>query len=75
MKKLPDGLLSGPMLLFDKMGHVIIISAFSEFIANSYYHDNTTVSWGIMGDVNYVPAGYTMETVVFYSSEGINRVS
>ena len=74
MKKLPDGLLSGPMLLFDKTGKVLIISAFSEFMANSYYHNNTTVGWGIMGDVNYVPNGYTIETVLFYSSRGINKV-
>ena len=33
-----------------------------------------SIAWGIMGNVSDVPDGYNMETIVFYSPNGINRV-
>lgn len=76
MGKLPDGMLSGPIVLFDKSNNVIIISAMNHFTANSYYHDPTknTISWGIMGRVGSVPKGYQLQTMVYYSDQGINQV-
>ena len=80
MTKLPGGLISGPIVLFDKLNNVAIISAFNHFTANSYVHDpkQGTIAWGIMGNVDEIPPGYTMETVVYYNdrfhSRGINQV-
>ena len=76
MKTLPSGLSSGPLVLFDQHDNVLIISAFNHFTANSYHHDTArkNIAWGIMGNVNKVPSNYTMETILFYSSNGINKV-
>ncbi len=76
MKKLLDGLSSGPLLLFDMHGNVIIISSFNNFMAASFSHDDKSgvIGWGIMGDVDRVPQGYNLETIMFYGSEGINKV-
>ena len=77
LKKLPDGLLSGPIILFDKMDNAMIISPFSHFMAASFWHDNNTdsINWGIMGDVDNLPQGFRYETIVVYSDQGINKVS
>ena len=76
MKALPGGLYSGPLVIFDQHDNVLIISAFNHFTANSYHHDTNrkSIAWGIMGNVNDVPDGYNMDTIVFYSPNGINKV-
>ena len=73
---LADGMESGPLLLFDKTGHVIIISAFSRFMAASLWVNkkDKAISWGIMGDVNEIPAGFQYDTILMYSDQGINQV-
>jgi len=74
--KLHAGLKGGPLLIFDKSGSVIIISAFNNFMAASYEHDvsSSTVSWGIMGKVDSVPKGFQYSTIMYYGASGINKV-
>jgi len=76
LRKLYDGLSAGPLLIFDKSGSVLVISAFNNFMAASYEHDtvNSTVSWGIMGKVNSIPKGFQYSTIMYYSDNGINKV-
>ena len=76
MEQLKGGLFSGPLVLFDMSDHVIIISAFNHFTAAAYSHDvaKKTIGWGIMGKVDEVPQGYSLETMLFYSDKGINQV-
>ena len=76
MKHLPDGLYSGPLVLFDQHDNVVIISPFNHFTAASYAHDITTnsIGWGVMGNVDSIPAGYELETLAFVSTKGINQV-
>jgi len=76
LPKLNAGLDAGPLLIFDKSGSVLVISAFNNFMAASYEHDvnMSTVSWGIMGKVDFVPVGFQYSTVVYYGAGGINKV-
>ncbi len=72
--QLDDGLEGGPLVLFDKTGQALVISAFNAFMASSLELKNQVVSWGIMGDVNTVPAGFECQTIMYYSPDGINKV-
>ena len=76
MPKLQSGLNAGPLLIFDKSGSVLVISALDNFMAASYKHDTNkcAVSWGIMGKVNSVPKGFQYSTIMYYSASGINKV-
>jgi hypothetical protein len=76
MKHLNDGLYSGPLVVFDEFGKVLVISSFNQFMAASYEHDVTakTVSWGIMGKVNEVSPGFMYSTIIVYGSQGFNKV-
>ena len=76
MKHLPDGLYSGPLVLFDQNDNVLILSSFNRFTAASYMHDvkTDTVGWGVMGNVDSIPAGFELETILFSGQNGINQV-
>ena len=76
LPKLHAGLDAGPLLVFDKSGSVLVISAFDSFMAASYEHDvnTSTVSWGIMGKVDSIPKGFQYSTVMYYGARGINKV-
>jgi len=79
MKHLPGlhaGLDTGPLLIFDKSGSVLVISAFDNFMAASCEHliSSSTVSWGIMGKVDLIPKGFQYSTVMYYGATGINKV-
>jgi len=76
LPKLRAGLEAGPLLIFDKFGSVLVISAFDSFMAASYEHDdkNSTVSWGIMGKVNSILKGFQYSTIMYYGASGINKV-
>jgi len=76
LPKLHAGLDTGPLLVFDKSGAVLVISAFDNFMAASYEHDvkTSTVTWGIMGKVISVPKGFQYSTIMYYGASGINKV-
>jgi len=76
LPKLQAGLDAGPLLVFNKSGSVLVISALDNFMAASYEHDtnNCVVSWGIMGKVNLVPKGFQYSTIMYYGASGINKV-
>ena len=75
MPKLTDGMQGGPVVVFDPHGNTLVVSPFSQFMAASMTYVNNTLSWGIMGEVDSVPNMYSVQTIMYYSSEGINRVS
>ena len=68
---------SGPIVFFAKDGAAIVVSPFSHFMAANVYHNVTgnRLNWGIMGKIDRIPPGYTMDTIVYYSGKGINGVS
>lgn len=71
--KLPDGIKgSGPVVLFtEDLSTSVVISSYSEFMANSQMsQDDASVSYGIMGNVTSVPAGYKIANVITLSPRG-----
>ena len=76
MSRLGEGLDGGPLVVFDNTGHAVVISAFNQFMAASFSHNqhDHTVSWGIMGDVDTVPEGFQLQTIIYYTDKGINKV-
>ncbi len=70
------GLDGGPLYLFNRKSDALFISAFSEFMVGSPYHDQNkaTYGWGIMGSVKSIPARFKYETIIYYSGEGIRQV-
>ena len=74
---LRDGLPGGPLVIFDKEGHVVIISTFSEFMSTSSQHEGFSggnMTWGVLGSVTEIPAGHVCKVIVYYSNGGINQV-
>ena len=72
-----DGVPGGPLTLFDRQGHSLIISAYSQFMAASIQHHGLvggSISWGIMGSVTQIPSEYSYATVMYYGPNGINEV-
>jgi len=66
---------TGPLCVFDEnLGTSIVLSPFSSFMAASQLYDGArrTLSYGVMGNVSRVPAGFALETVVV-ASRGINE--
>ena len=74
-RKLSGGLSSGPVVFFDEGSNVVILSPFNNFMASSFSCSNTSVSWGVMGDVDDIPEGFIHETILYYGQKGINKVS
>ena len=72
-----DGIYSGPIVLFDKSGAAMVISPFNHFMAASMWHNSTgcSLNFGITGKVDNIPPGYTMDTIIYCSEDGINDVS
>jgi len=76
LPKLQAGLDAGPLLIFNKSGSVLVISALDNFMAASYEHNTNSlaVSWGIMGKVDSVTKGFQYSTIMYYGASGINKV-
>ena len=65
-------------MVFDKEGAAMVISPFNHFMAANTWHNASkdgTLNFGIMGKVDSLPPGYTMDTIIYYSDHGINDVS
>ena len=73
-----SGLDSGPLVLFDGKGSTVIISSFTQFMAVSAEYTNCAgaprVNWGILGKASNIPQDFSISTVLFYSSQGVNKV-
>ena len=64
--------------MFDKEGAAMVISPFNHFMAANTWHNTSkdgTLNFGIMGKVDSIPPGYTMDTIIYYSDDGINDAS
>jgi len=74
MNKMASGLDGGVVVLFNQAGHAMVMSAYSNFMSTSVSHDTneSTISWGLMGRVGSVPAGYRQRTILYHSTHGIN---
>ncbi|XP_046547730.1 uncharacterized protein LOC124257657 [Haliotis rubra] len=72
-----DGYEGGPLCMFNPTGSALVISPFNQFMSASTWLDNRaffqgSVHWGIMGTVDFIPAGFEYQTIVYYG-EGINN--
>ncbi len=67
---------TGPLVVFtEDLSTSIVMSPFSHFMAanQAFSEDDRTVSYGVMGNVSSVPAGYTLETIIQVGS-GVQSV-
>ena len=70
------GIQGGPLVLFNKKSSAIVISPLSNFMAaSSKKFMDKHLSYGIMGLVDKVPAGFTSDFVVSYSHRGVRQVN
>ena len=55
----------------------MVISPFNHFMAANMWHNSTrgSLNLGIMGKVDSIPPGYTLDTIIYCSEDGINDVS
>lgn len=73
-----DGMQGGPLVLFDTLGDTLIISPMSNFMSASMQHKRlapNSIHYGIMGGVNSIPKNYTVDFMVYYSDQGVNKVN
>ncbi|XP_039254962.2 uncharacterized protein LOC120331863 [Styela clava] len=72
---LHSGTSAGPLVIFDEMENVMIISAFNNFMSHGMIYNKTShqLNFGILGGFTNIPREYEIETILYYGSEGINR--
>ena len=72
---------TGPLAIFEEgMARTVVVSAHSNFVAASQSIQDSpphpsgasVISYGVMGSVNQIPAGFVLETVVVASASGPN---
>jgi len=70
---LARGRACGPLVLFDKNepSQTSVFSTFSEFMATSFTSMNGELAAGIVGSMTSVPSGFTSETILSFSDQGI----
>lgn len=79
--KIQDGIVGGPIALFDGSGDAMVVSPASNFMAVSNWHirslfkSTSSLAYGIMGGVDTVPPDYTTQYIIYYSSSGVNKVN
>lgn len=72
-----DGMTAGPLILFTTNGNTLIISQMSQFMDTSMEHNTVTdgyLNYGIKSGVNQIPANYSVDFMVYFSRQGINKV-
>ncbi len=73
-----DGLAGGPLIIFNPVTKdTLIISQMSQFMVGSMKHNQFfggTLSYGIMGGVDEIPSNFSIDFLVYYSNNGINKV-
>ena len=73
---LSRGGVSGPIVLFDKRGRTTcVVSSFSNFMSGSNVasKDGLQVQFGVVGSMQSVPAGYSLETIAVFDDRGVNE--
>ncbi len=72
-----SGIAGGPLILFNTFGDTLVISQMSEFMSTSLEHEpfKFDLNFGIMSGVSEIPNNYSAEFIVYYSDQGINKVS
>ena len=70
-----SGLRAGPLLIFDETaGLVSVISPFSNFMDMSIASINDNqVTLGVMGGVDTIPAGYSYQSIIYFSQSGVTE--
>ena len=65
---------SGPLIVFSTaLEQSVVLSAASNFMAASQRCAASALSYGLMGNVSSVPAGFSLETIMSYSPSGPTR--
>ena len=77
MMGIKDGIDGGPIALFDAGTNAVFMTPFNSFmVATPRYDKNaSTYGWGIVGEIQKLPPQYKVETILYYSDEGIREVS
>ena len=72
---LARGGVSGPLVLFDKRGRTTaVLSPYSSFMsASSAASKAGTVEFGLVGSMQSVPPGYTLDTIAVFGDAGITE--
>ncbi|XP_076436393.1 uncharacterized protein LOC143275932 isoform X2 [Babylonia areolata] len=79
---IPGGLDgSGPLAVYDKQGGVILISPLDHSMAASVWRrggeeegeEEGLAAWGVMGGVDSLPAGFSLQTLLYYGDQGVTR--
>lgn len=79
--KITSGIRSGPLSIFDrvKTANTLILSPASTFMSANLWQQTTSTGsnlyWGIMGGVSDMVPEFETSTILFYSNQGINKVS
>ncbi|KAH9500569.1 hypothetical protein Btru_072292 [Bulinus truncatus] len=65
----------GPLVIFDNSSNAMVVSPLSQFMAtsNNVSFMQQQVSYGILGLVDTVPAGFQVDFIVYFSDRGINQ--
>ena len=62
---------TGPVVLFQaSMKNTVVLSAHKAFMVSNQVFANNTLSYGLMGSVQAVPAGFETETVLLLHPDG-----
>eukprot|EP01064_Diplonema_japonicum_P018967 TRINITY_DN2766_c0_g1_i1.p1 TRINITY_DN2766_c0_g1~~TRINITY_DN2766_c0_g1_i1.p1 ORF type:complete len:748 (+),score=157.49 TRINITY_DN2766_c0_g1_i1:51-2294(+) len=64
----------GPHAVFDlDTSDTIVLSHASQFMTQSFESINGNLASGVMGGVTEIPAGFSVSTMISYSSSGVNN--
>nr|KAG5703076.1 hypothetical protein BaRGS_016237 [Batillaria attramentaria] len=64
---------SGPLVLYDTQGGVILISPMDQLMAASVWLDGDVLAWGIMGGVDNLPPGFQFQTLLYTGTSGVGQ--
>ena len=71
---IPGGTLGGPLAVFTAdLETSFVISSASSFMMHTCYNIHDMLHYGVAGEVEALPAGYSMETIVYVGS-GVNAL-
>ena len=69
---LSQGVRSGPIVLFDRQGQVSsMLAPLTSFMSASIVQEGGTVQVGVVGSMESVPAGWSLETILYYERDGV----